>query len=108
MRGRWSHGAASDAAGTLPSAAAEGVPKTREELLTAIADPAREYGLLKTAESTLATPAFKALEVMCVAKGVNVPAAAAAHKKGHQLPDGFFIVKVHSNSRFHLPFARQL
>jgi hypothetical protein len=77
-----------------PAAAAEGVPKTPAELLAAIADPAREYGLLETAESTLATPAFKALEAMCMAKGVNVPAAAAEHKRGQPLPDGFFIVKV--------------
>jgi len=91
-----------------PAAAAEGVPKTREELLAVIADPAREYGLLKTAESTLATPAIKALKAMCAVKGVDVPAAAEAHKKGQPLPDGFFIVKVHSNSLFHLPFARQL
>ena len=91
-----------------PAAAAEGAPKTREELLDAIADPAREYGLLKTAESTLATPAIKALKAMCAVKGVDVPAAAEAHKKGQPLPDGFFIVKVHSNSLFHLPFARQL
>jgi hypothetical protein len=77
-----------------PAAAAEGVPKTREELLVAIADPVREYGLLKTAVSTLATPAFKALKAICAAKGVNVPAAAAEHKKGQPLPDGFSIVKV--------------
>jgi hypothetical protein len=31
---------------------------------------------------------------VCAAKGVNVPAAAAAHKKGKPLPDGLFIVKV--------------
>ena len=91
-----------------PAAAAEGVPGTREQLLAAIADPAREYGLLKTAESMLATPAMRALKDMSAARGVDVPAAAEAHKKGQPLPDGFFIVKVHSNSLFHLPFARQL
>merc|ERR1740117_2026220 len=75
-----------------PATAAEDLPKTRKQLLAAIADPALEFGLLKTAESTLATPAIKALKVMCAAKGANVPAAAVAHKKGQPLPDRFFIV----------------
>ena len=77
-----------------PAAAAEGVPGTREQLLAAIADPAREYGLLKTAESMLATPAMRALKDMSAARGVNMSEAAVTHKKGQPLPEGFFIVKV--------------
>ena len=105
--------AAADAAAEAESeaeesaaAAAGGVPKTREELKAAIAH--HEFGLFKPADSMLATPAIKALKAMCAAKGVNVPAAAAAHKRGQPLPDGFVIMKVHSNPLFHLPIARQL
>jgi len=89
-----------------PAAAAEGVPKTREELLTAIADPAREYGLLETAESTLATPAMKALKDMCVHMGLPVPEAAERHRRGggsrtgDPLPANMFVVEVRPRQAF--------
>ena len=82
------------------AAAVEGVPKTQPELLLAIADPEREFGLLKTAESTLATPAIRALKAMCMAKDVPVPEAAAQHRRGggsqagDPLPANMFVVKV--------------
>ena len=82
------------------AAAAEGVPKTQPELLLAIADPEREFGLLKTAESTLATPAIRALKAMCMTKDVPVPEAVAQHRRGggsqagDPLPADMFIVKV--------------
>ena len=69
-------------------------PKDRARLLLDIADPALEFGLLTKATSTLATPAFKALEAMSTAKGVDMPEAAVARKRGDSLPEGFFIVKV--------------
>ena len=77
-------------------AAAEGLPEDREQLLKDIGDPAREFGLLTEAPSQLATPAIKALKAMCNARGANVPAAAAAHKRAQPLPTGLFIVKVRS------------
>ena len=58
------------------------VPTNREELLVAIAEC--DFGLLTTAESTLATPAIRALKTMCKARGVAVPEAAAKHR----LPGG--------------------
>ena len=85
----------------------DSLPENVTRLLEAIANPASEFGLLETAESTLATPAMRALKAMCAAKGANVPAAATAHKRGQPLPEGCFIVKVHSRTRsntlFHLP-----
>ena len=77
----------------------EGLPGNRVELLAAITDPAREFGLLQSAESTLATPAINALKAKCKANGVDVPASVAAHKKGQPLPEGCFIVKVCSKAR---------
>ena len=88
------------------AAATESLPENRAQLLAAIADPAREFGLLTTAPSTLATPAIRALKAVCRAKGVNVPPAAATHKRGQPLPKDLFIAKVHSrtrsNSLFHV------
>ena len=75
-------------------AAASTLPKTVPQLLPAIADERCEFGLLTTAPSTLATPAFSHLKVACRANGVNVPETAVAHKKGNPLPEGYFIVKV--------------
>ena len=72
----------------------EGPPKTRAQLLLAIANPLLEFGLLKKAPTALAAPAFKALKAMCMAKRVNVPEAAVARKRGASLPEDFFIVKV--------------
>ena len=85
-----------------PAAAAEGVPKSREELLLAIADPAREFGLLTKPEelATLATPAITALKAVCEARGLPVPEAAAQYRRGggsragDPLPANMLVVKV--------------
>ena len=79
-------------AGAEEEPVAEDLPEDQAQLLKAIADPAREYGLLKTAESTLATPAFKHLKVVC--KGAPLPLEWPSHRKGQTLPKGCFIVKV--------------
>ena len=71
-----------------------GPPEDRAQLLLAIANPAREFGLRTEAPTTLAHPAFRALEAVSTAKGVDMPEAAVARKKGESLPEGFFIVKV--------------
>ena len=87
-------------AGAEEEPVAEDLPEDQAQLLKAIADPAREYGLLKTAESTLATPAIRALKAMCMAKDVPVPEAAAQYRRGggsqagDPLPADMFIVKV--------------
>ena len=69
-------------------------PKNRAQLLAAVADPEREFGLLATAGSTLAAPAFKALAAACKARGVSLPQIWSSHSNGKRLPRGCFIVMV--------------
>ena len=73
-------------------------PSSRAELLDAVADRNREFGLLTSATSTLAAPAFAALQVFCAANCVPLPAAWPAHKRGQPLPEGCFIVRVRLTS----------
>lgn len=69
-------------------------PQTRAELLAAIADPKREFGLLTTAPSVLLAPAFRALDNFCRAKSMPLPAIWPAHERDQPLPQGCFIIKV--------------
>ena len=68
------------------------MPHNRAQLLAGIADSEREFGLLATAESTLAAPAFKALKAACEARGV--PFKWRSHLNGKRLPEGCFIIMV--------------
>ena len=79
--------------GTPHQSREEVTPQTRAELLAAIADPKREFGLLTTAPSTLLAPAFRALEIFCQTKSMPLPAIWPAHERGQPLPKGCFIVK---------------
>ena len=69
-------------------------PQTRAELVAAIADPKREFGLLTTAPSVLLAPAFRALDNFCQAKSMPLPAIWPAHERDQPLPQGCFIIKV--------------
>ena len=69
-------------------------PKNRAELLAAVADPEREFGLLATAGSTLAAPAFNALETACKARGVSLPTMWPSHERGKCVPQGCYIIMV--------------
>ena len=72
------------------------------ELLAAIADPAREFGLLTKPEelAALASAAITALKAACEARGLPVPEAAAQYQRGggrragDPLPADMFVVKV--------------
>ena len=55
-------------------------PQTRAELLAAIADPKRKFGLLPTAPSMLLAPAFRALDNFCQAKSMPLPDIACARE----------------------------
>ena len=47
-----------------------------------------------TAGSTLAVPAFNALEIACTARGVSLPTMWPSHSRGKCLPQGCFIIMV--------------
>ena len=70
------------------------MPQNHAQLLAGIADPEREFGLLATAESTLAAPAFKALKAACEVKGLALPKIWHSHSRGKRLPEGCFIIMV--------------
>ena len=77
--------------------------QSRAELLAAVADPNWEFGLLTSAPSTLAAPAFAALAAFCAANDVLLPTVWRSHARGQPLADGCFIVRVRPTTELREP-----
>ena len=77
--------------------------QSRADLLAAVADPNWEFGLLTSAPSMLAAPAFAALAAFCAANDVPLPTVWPSHRTGQPLPEGCFIVRVRPTTELREP-----